>query len=321
MHREGSVAEQTSVVERLTNLTFALLGSSKPRDYDWVRGHVEGYKDRTDIALTRMLGRDVRSLRRAGVPARMENGMIWVDKDVYELPPISFTDEEAFVLGLAGDLGTAGSLGAFARSGWTKIAAGGATRTFDAPPIAALDNDISRLDAETVTAVTACARSNTRMRFTYRPSPTADPQTRTMDPWGIVALNNRAYVVGYDVDRGAERSFRAVRVSDIRKVQARDFHLPDRPLQKVVEDSLRGPVVDAVVAVDPGTAHELVAAGTLGEDGRVKLRNVERDWLVRTAASSAPCAVVLEPEDVRTDVVALLQAAAETRSEGEEANG
>lgn len=321
MHREGSVAEQTSVVERLTNLTFALLGSSKPRDYDWVRGHVEGYKDRTDIALTRMLGRDVRSLRRAGVPARMENGMIWVDKDVYELPPISFTDEEAFVLGLAGDLGTAGSLGAFARSGWTKIAAGGATRTFDAPPIAALDNDISRLDAETVTAVTACARSNTRMRFTYRPSPTADPQTRTMDPWGIVALNNRAYVVGYDVDRGAERSFRAVRVSDIRKVQARDFHLPDRPLQQVVEDSLRGPVVDAVVAVDPGTAHELVAAGTLGEDGRVKLRNVERDWLVRTAASSAPYAVVLEPEDVRTDVVALLQAAAETRSEGEEANG
>ncbi|WP_297849665.1 YafY family protein [uncultured Corynebacterium sp.] len=310
------MAEQTGVVERLTNLTFALLGSTKPREYEWVRDHVEGYKDRTDIALTRMLNRDVRSLRRAGVPARMENGLLWVDKDIYELPPISFTDEEAFVLGLAGDLGTAGSLGAFARSGWTKIAAGGATRTFDAPPISALDNDISRLDADIVTAVTACVRSNTRMRFTYRPSPFAQTQTRTMDPWGIIALNNRAYVVGYDVERDAERSFRAVRVSDVRKVQAHDFHQPDRPLQEVVEDSLRGPTVDAVVSVDQGTAHELTSAGTVREDGRVQLHNVERDWLVRTAASFAPFAVVEEPEDVRADVAALLRAAAEN-GEGE----
>ncbi|MCT1683903.1 WYL domain-containing protein [Corynebacterium appendicis] len=309
------------VIERLTNLTFALLGSATPREYEWVRNHVEGYKDRTDIALTRMLSRDVRSLRRAGVPARMENGLIWVDKDVYELPPIAFTDDEAFVLGLAGDLGTAGSLGAFARSGWTKIAAGGATRTFDAPPIAALDNDISRLDADTVTAVTACVRSNTRMRFTYRPSPTATPQTRTMDPWGIVALNNRAYVVGFDVERGAERSFRAVRVSDVRKVKADDFHQPDRPLQQVVEDSLRGPVVDAVIRVEEGTAHELVNAGTMRDDGTVALTNVERDWLVRTAASSAPDAVVVEPADVRADVVALLRAAAEQTARGESAHG
>lgn len=315
------MAEQTGVVERLTNLTFALLGSSKPREYEWVRTHVDGYRDRTNIALSRILSRDVRSLRRAGVPARMENGLIWVDKDVYELPPISFTDEEAFVLGLAGDLGTAGSLGAFARSGWTKIAAGGATRTFDAPPIAALDNDISRLDAETVTAVTACVRSNTRMAFTYRPSPTAEPQTRTMDPWGIIALNNRAYVVGYDIERAAERSFRAVRVSNVRKVKAHDFHHPDRPLQQVVEDSLRGPVVDAVVTVDPGTAHELVAAGTVRDDGiTVTLSAVERDWLVRTAASFAPHAVVQEPADVREDVTALLRAASGSGAEEKEAS-
>ena len=313
------------VIERLTNLTFALLGSAKPREYEWVRSHVEGYKDRTDVALTRMLSRDVRSLRRAGVPARMENGLIWVDKDVYELPPISFTDEEAFVLGLAGDLGTSGSLGAFARSGWTKIAAGGATRTFDAPPIAALDNDISRLDAETVTAVTACVRSNTRMRFTYRSSPTAKEQTRTMDPWGIVALNNRAYVVGYDVEREAERSFRAIRVSDVRKVKASDFHHPDRPLQQVVEDSLRGPVVDATVRVEKDSAHELVAAGTLLDDGTVSLTSVERDWLVRTAASFAPDAVVLEPADVREDVADLLRTAADRTGappgEGERTHG
>ncbi|MDK8796656.1 WYL domain-containing protein [Corynebacterium sp. MSK044] len=300
-----------AAIQRLTNLTFALLGSDRPREYEWVRSNVEGYENRTDVAFKRMITRDVVSLKRAGVPARAENGLVWVNKDAYELPPISFTDEEAFVLGLAGDLGTQGSLGAFARSGWTKIAAAGATRTFDEAPIAALDNDISRLDSDIVAAVTACVRAKTRMRFDYRPSPTADVQTRTMDPWGIVALNNRAYVVGFDVERQAPRSFRAVRVSNIRKVQVTDFTEADKPLQQVVEESLRGPVVDAVVTIEPGTCTELAAAGVTRADGALVFKGVERDWLVRTVASYAPHAVVDEPADVRDSVVALLRAAAQ----------
>ncbi|MCQ4618833.1 WYL domain-containing protein [Corynebacterium sp. CCUG 59401] len=313
------MANDARVIQRLTNLTFALLGSNKPRDIEWIRTHVDGYEDKTDTAMARILKRDVQSLRRAGVPARSENGLVWVNKDSYELPPISFTEEEAYVLGLAGDLGTSGSLGAFARSGWTKIAAGGATRAFDDAPISALDNDISRLDTDVVAAVTACVRSRTRMRFTYQPSPTAPPQTRTMDPWGLIALNNRAYVVGYDVEREAERSFRAVRVSEVRKVRdvpAADFHLPDRPVQQIVEDSLRGPTVkEAVVRVDPGTAGELVAKATDLGDNRFRLVDVERDWLVRTTASFAPHAMVESPGDVREDVVKLLSATQEAQNE------
>lgn len=316
-----SVASSDPVVQRLTNLTFALLGASSPRDYDWIRAHVEGYENKTDIAFARMIVRDITSLKRAGVPARAENGLVWVDKDAYELPPISFTEEEAFVLGLAGDLGKSGSLGAFARSGWTKIAAGGATRTFDTPPLAALDNDISRLDADIVKAVTACVRAKSRMRFTYRSSPLAEPQERTMDPWGIVALDNRAYVVGYDVHRGAERSFRAIRISNVRKVRSADFHETNRPLQDVVEDSLRGPVVDAVVEVDEGSAQEIVVKAQPLGSGRYRLSGVERDWLVRTSASFAPHVVVVEPDDVRADVAALLRAAKPAAEEDNDGEG
>ena len=132
-----------------------------------------------------------------------------------------------------------------------------------------------------------------------------------MDPWGIVALNNRAYVVGFDVERQAPRSFRAVRVSNIRKVQATGFTEADKPLQQVVEESLRGPVVDAVVTIDPGTCTELAAAGEARADGALVFKGVERDWLVRTVASYAPHAVVQEPEDVRESVIALLRAAAQ----------
>ncbi|MHA2788970.1 helix-turn-helix transcriptional regulator [Corynebacterium sp. S7] len=301
-------AEDASV-ERLTNLTFALLGAESPRSYEWVHAHVDGYdRDLSEATFHKKLTRDVASLRRAGVPARMEGGTVWVNKDTYELPPIEFTESEAAVLGLAGDLGQQGSLGAFARSGWTKLAASGATRTFDDGPLTSVDNDVLRVPAETVQAVTACVRNQQRMSFKYQPTPTAEKQRRVMDPWGIVALNNRAYVVGWDVERQAERSFRALRVTDVKRLRTDEFVPATRPLQEVVEDSLRGPLVNATVKVSEGKAHELVDKGTRNGD-TVTFTDVERDWFVRTAASFAPDAVVIEPEDVRADVIALLKKA------------
>ncbi|STC70442.1 helix-turn-helix transcriptional regulator [Corynebacterium pilosum] len=296
-------------VARLTNLTFGLLGAETPRTHDWVRANVAGYEDRTDQAFQRLIQRDVASIRRAGVPARSENGLVWVDKDSYELPPIEFTDAEATVLGLAGDLGQAGSLGAFARSGWTKLAASGATRSFDDAPLASMDNDVLRLSADLVKAVTACIRTHTRMSFDYRPSPTAEVQRRVMDPWGIVALHNKAYIAGWDIERGAPRSFRAIRVSNVRKVRSDEFITTDRDLQEVVEESLRGPTTTATLLIDE-PAPELTDKAT-GDGEHWVLRDVERDWLVRTVASYADQVVVVKPDDVRADVLALLEAAHE----------
>ncbi|MEX3504018.1 helix-turn-helix transcriptional regulator [Corynebacterium sp. LK2510] len=299
-----------NAIERLTNLTFALLGSERPRDYEWVYAHVSGYAPRATEAFQRQLNRDIQTIRRAGVPARMENGLVWVNKDAYELPPIEFTDEEATVLGLAGDLGRTGSLGAFARSGWAKLAASGATRTFDGPTLDSVDNDVLRLDAETVKDVTACVRAKSCMSFDYQPAPTAAPQRRTMAPWGIVALNNRAYVVGYDTERDGERAFRAMRVNNVRRTAGR-YVEPDRALQDIVEDILRGPVTDARITLDSGVGGAELAARGAREGNEIVLAGVERDWLVRTLASLAPHVRRIEPEEVRVDVVKLLEALGE----------
>ncbi|TVS28516.1 helix-turn-helix transcriptional regulator [Corynebacterium sanguinis] len=314
------MANDDPAIDRLTNLTFALLGTQRPRDYEWVRGRVEGYKDYADsekgrASFHRQLNRDIQTIRRAGVPARMENGLVWVDKDAYTLPPIEFTDEEATVLGLAGDLGRERSLGAFARSGWTKLAASGATRSFDSPALASVDNDVIRLDAETVKGVTACVRAKKRMVFDYAPAPAADVQRRVMDPWGIVALNNRAYVVGWDAEREAERAFRAMRVSNVRVTSAERFHAASRPLADVVNDIMRGPVTDARIGVATSASFELETKGTRVGDV-VEFVGVERDWLVRTVASVAPDVFEIEPDDVRRDVIALLSATVEASDEG-----
>ncbi len=304
------------MIQRLTNLAFALLGTGQARESEWIRAHVDGYSpEQSDEAFARMLQRDIQTLRRAGVPvAQTESGYL-VEKESYELPAVSFAPEEAQVLGMAGEMGRAGELGVFARSGWTKLAAAGAARDLADAPIYQADTDLDRLSPELVRDVSACIHHRIRMRFDYRPIPTRPSVRRTMDPWGIVHWNNRIYLVGWDVDRGAPRSFRALRCANVTGLRhERAEHIePTVELLEVVKAALvQGrDFVDALVRVPAGTAKELADAGTRQPEDPdvVRMEQVDRDWLVRTAASYVPDVEVLEPEDVRAGIRELLKEA------------
>lgn len=305
------MANDNDMVVRQVGLTFALLASPGKRDVAWVQAHVDGYGGRTREAAAHLLDRDVRDLRRLGVPARYVDGEVWVNKDLYELPPVDLTPEEASVVGLAADLSKPGSLGEFARSGWTKLAASGATRGNESTALSSVSNDIFQLRPETLRDIVACAEAKQRMSFDFVRAPGKEPERREVDPWGVVSLNNRAYFVGYDIDRGAERVFRVKKISRVKKVKHADaFHEPTRPLQQIVEESLRGETVDATVRVTVGVGDELAARGT--RDGEtITLTGVDRDWAVRAIAALAGNVVSVEPDGVRDDVVKLLRAAAE----------
>lgn len=307
-----------AAIRRLTNLAFAFLGADqRGRRFltpDWIRAQVPGYEDRSDAAFHKQLGRDIITLRRAGVPVetvQAETGTLYrLQVDDYELPAVTFTPEEAAVLGLAGEMGQAGELGVFARSGWTKLAASGATRDLAEAPVLTAVSDLNRLPSSVLTDVMTATRHKLRIVFDYLPTPTSRPQRRTMDPWGLVPLNDRVYLVGWDVDRAAPRCFRVLRIRGIRRSTDAATHTePTAPLQEIVEETLRAgrQRVDAVIRVTGGRARELVDGGDIREDGTVALRDVERDWLVRTATGFAPDAVVLEPADVRREVIELLQ--------------
>ena len=64
----------------------------------------------------------------------------------------------------------------------------------------------------------------------------------------------------------------------------------------------------AVITLDAPTGEELARRGSRDGD-TIVLRGVERDWVVRTTASLAGNLVAVEPEDIRREVVALLQSA------------
>ncbi|MCT2187585.1 helix-turn-helix transcriptional regulator [Corynebacterium kefirresidentii] len=313
-------------VERLTNLSFALQGAansggSPDRSAAWIRRHVAGYGDKSGEAFAKSLARDIATLQRAGVPivhSGGEDGARYrLDASSYQLPPVEFSPEEAMVLGIAGGMGTTGGLSDFSLSGWTKIAASGASRNLSGAPVYTAVNDITRLAPEVITSVLAAVRNRLRITFSYRANPAAKPVRRVMDPWGVVNRDSHIYIVGFDVDRGAPRVFRALRVSDVKRSHDPAEHtVPTETVQALVERALqRGEKVDAQLLIPVGKAQELMDAGEKQPDGTVMLHNVDKDWLVRTAAGYAPEVEVLEPAGVREEVISLLRTAAQ-RQEG-----
>lgn len=309
-------------VERLTNLSFALqgaanMGGNPDRSAGWIRKNVQGYQGKSDEAFEKALRRDVQTLQRAGVPiihsVGEDDGAIYrMQQDEYQLPAVEFTPEEAMVLGVAGGMGQRGGMGDFSLSGWTKIAASGASRDLAGAPIFSASNDITRVDPGVVTAILTTVRNRLRITFQYEHRPDAPAEKRVMDPWGLVTHDNRLYLVGWDVDRKAPRTFRIINVSDVkRSKQAATHSQPTQPLQELVEEILElGETVDALVDIPSGRALELAATGKRRDDGLVELKQVSLDWLVRTAIGYAPYVNVIEPPEARERITAQLRAVA-----------
>ncbi len=314
------MGRQDRAVHRLTNLVFALQEADRQGGRmltpEWIRRNVDGYGDSSPEAFQRRLNRDIITLGRAGVPLEQRSagdsgGTAYrLLTDRYELPEVSFTPEEAAVLGMAGDLGESSELGVFARSGWTKLAAAGVRRDLSEAPVFTAVNDSHRLSPEILGNILTVIRAGLRMSFDYVATPTSEPVRRTMDPWALVPLQDRLFLVGHDLDRDAPRSFRVLRIAKVYGRRTPATHpRPEENLQEVVEKSLRSlhQRVDAVLTIPEGMAHELAAAGQRREDGHTVLHDVDRTWLARTAAGFAPDVIVHEPADVRADVIALLK--------------
>ncbi|MFV8380144.1 helix-turn-helix transcriptional regulator [Corynebacterium hindlerae] len=305
------MTEKDAALERLTNLTFAFLSAKQMgRQFltaEWVHRNVDGYQDKSPAAFDRAFQRDRLALQKVGVPIEVIAGEVTgyrLQEEDYSLPAVSFTPEEATVLGLAGERGLTGELAVFGRSGWTKIAASGASRSFAGVDRMSTHSDLSNLSASTLDHIVDACNRGRRLTFDYTAHAVAEPVTRTMDPWGLVPLRGRMYLVGFDIDRSDVRVFRITRLSSIKTVGKGSHPRPDVDLQRIVEDTLRRgkELVSAVVQMSPGLVPELEHLGERSGE-RVTLTDVDKQWLVRTCVGNAPDVLVLSPPDVRDSVI------------------
>ena len=228
-HSDGCAASVAGVsrirTERLVNLVICLLSTRRFLTAAQIAATVPGYEhDPNDPkdheAFQRKFERDKAELRDLGIPLETgassafeaEPGYRITRRD-YALPDIPLAPDEAAAVGIAARLWRHAGLAEAASSGLAKLRAAG----IDVDPQATLGVEpVVTVDAAFAPLTTA-TRNRQAVTFDYR-VPEADRATRRrLQPWGVVCWRGRWYVVGYDLERQAERCFRLSRmVSTVR---------------------------------------------------------------------------------------------------------
>jgi predicted DNA-binding transcriptional regulator YafY len=186
--------------------------------------------DRLGVSV-RTLRRDVGRLRDLGYPVEAHPG---VDGGYRlapgaSLPPLVLDDEEAVALtvGLQAAAQTAVTgMGEASVRALTKVVQVlpprlrhrvDALRAVTVPGTWSAGDTV---DPRVLTAVAQACRDTERLAFAYTAAD-ASRSDRLIEPFRLVALGRRWYLVAYDVDRGDWRSFRLDRVADPRATGAR----------------------------------------------------------------------------------------------------
>ncbi|MEV0358570.1 YafY family protein [Nocardia sp. NPDC050697] len=318
-----------SKVERLMNLVIALLSTRQFLTAERIRTSVAGYEDSaSDEAFSRMFERDKNELRDLGIP--LEVGPVGrftsvegyrINRDAYELPEIDLTSEEAAAVAVAVQMWESPELAAAAEGALLKLRAAGVHVETDAaiasvPAVPAR----TRGSEPVLNKLLAAVDAGRAVRFEHRTQINAPYLMRDVEPWGVVTHRGRWYLVGHDRDRDAVRTFRLSRIGDditaygaentVRKPDGVDLR---EVVGRVTEDA---PVVGtATVWVAAGRGRELrrrgtvtgtkVLAGRSGEVVELPVRSL--GWLARLITGLGADALVLDPEELRTDVVARLR--------------
>lgn len=293
-----------SKLERLLNLTAALLDSALPLTADQIQGRVGGYP--TDPrARHRMFERDKADLREMGVPIRVEPNPEFdppidgyrIDRAEYVGADIRFEPDELAALHLATNLVRLDG----AEEGLAKL--GG--RLPDTV------NQVGRVPFDDMLATLVGAAAGRRaVRFTYSAT------ERVVEPWRLSFAKGHWYMSGWDLLRDAQRLYRVDRVVG----SVHDAGPATHPIGDTTDPgSLRGwelgdsDPITAEIRIDAGqSSWARHVFGQVIDDGdgsviaRVEVRNVAA--LRSAVLTFLDHAEILSPAALRDDMVAWLEA-------------
>lgn len=320
------MGDRVDQLERVTNLLALLLETRRPLTLAEIAAELRDQYPAGESALRAAFERDKALLRSEGVPIDTETlagdqagQMAYrIDRRAYELADLGLTDDERQALQLAVAavrLGTTWGEEALWKVGTVDDAD-------DTAGIAAVLPSIPALAPLYEAVAGRCPAV-----FSYRGT------RRTLHPFGLLGREGNWYVVGHDVDRGEQRTYRVDRIEgDVKVGAAGSFERPAGfdvrqafPADAKVlglDDPAASPV--ARVLVDPPRARAVVVE--IGESAVVERRDdgsvvVEvpcgnrpafRSWVLGLAEH----ACVLEPAEERESLIAWLRAVEEVSTRG-----
>jgi len=309
--------------ERLLNLTFMLLSTSRFLPKERIRQAIGPYRDApSEDAFERMFERDKEELRKLGID--IETGSFEsffgddpgyrIRRDTAELPEIELTPQEAAAVGVAANVWQHPGLAGDSSRAVVKLKAAGLTID---PSVLSVEEPRLQAEEPAFDAMLEAATTRRPVAFAYQREG-YEVAERHLEPWGVLSWRDRWYVGGFDTDRGEPRLFRISRVrGDVRFTgDPGAYELPvDADLREVAA-ALFPPTPDrtAVLRVAPGRAHGLRAvavATTPVNDGRdeIEVPFAVASDLASEVASYADAVIVVGPVDVREAVIAHLHEA------------
>ncbi len=301
--------------ERLVNLTILLLSSRRFLPKHHIRAVVEGYRDMSDEAFDRMFERDKDELRSLGVPIDTGSNDAFFDDETgyrisrrdFELPTIEFTPDEVTVLGLASTVWQQASAADDTTHALAKLRATG------------IDPDASRLTAlaprlsareEAFEPLWQAVIDRQAVEFTYLGA----DELRTVEPWRLAWRTNSWYLVGLDRGRQAPRVFKLSRITgDVRTSGGQDaFEVPEDAVVTEHAGILTARTSDltAVLAIRGERVPAMRRRGEtcaapvdLPAGFRAYRVPFTSGYAASEIASHGPDVIVLEPADLREQVV------------------
>ena len=319
---------QAQRTERLLNLLFVLMSSSRPVAKARIRQALDDYATSpTDDAFERMFERDKEELRSMGIPIETVEGSLGaggidgyrVRGDEYALPEVRFTAAELTVLGLAARVWEQASLGPAARSALRKLEASGEVVRRDPGGV------IARVTTPepAFPALLAAAQARRPVRFDYRKPGEVDAVPRRLEPWVVLARRGHWYVVGQDRDREAARVFRLSRIVGDVAPDGKDgsYEVPaGATIHDVVRSVADRPQAQSVLRVRQGQAASLrrrAEGAPIGDRpadaapgwDTLTVRYGDDEVFAEDLVGYGADVVVMEPSGLRDAVVRRLRAA------------
>lgn len=309
--------------ERLLNLTFMLLGTSRFISKDQIRTAIAPYREApTEAAFERMFERDKEELRSLGII--IETGSFEhyfedevgyrIRRDTAELPEVELTPEESAVVGIAANVWQESGLADESSRAIIKLKAAGLEID---PSMFSVTEPRLKADEPAFESVLEAATVRRPISFKYR-RPGQDADVRHLQPWGVISWRDRWYVGGFDTDRRESRLFRVSRIQgDVRFTgDAGSFEVPADASLRDVAARLFPPTPDrtAILSVAHDRAHSLRRIATSTADlgnGRDKIvvPFASAFELAAEIASFGTDVVAVAPNDLQDAVIAQLQEA------------
>jgi proteasome accessory factor B len=309
--------------ERLLNLTFMLLGTSRFLAKEQIRAAIGPYRDaKNEASFERMFERDKEELRKLGIDIETGSFENYFDdevgyrirRDTAELPEIELTAEEAAVVGVAANVWEESGLADDSSRAIVKLKAAGLDID---PSVLSVAKPRLRAEEPAFEAILEASTTRRPISFAYqRPGQAVD--VRHVQPWGVLSWRDRWYVGGFDTDRGEPRLFRISRVQGAVSFtgDAGSFDVPAGTRLRDVAARLFPPNPDrtATLSVAQGRVHALRRIATSTTDlgnGRdeITIPFAVVSELAAEIASFGQDVVAIAPHDLQDAVVSHLQEA------------